>query len=182
MLKLLERSVEFLTPESTERLIRGASFLHTAWRLSNILELGRRPVDRRRLLDVLNRRPPLPKNSARCSPRRSAGVMGGKQSWSGVCGTPAASDGCHAEVDILRNDSFRHGLQVDLGTDPIPILGQLLGHGALGARNRLDLTCRNSILHKAFHQVSPTGLEPVTFGSGDGVCSSRREARKPLCG
>jgi len=31
-------------------------------------------------------------------------------------------------------------------------------------------------------EVSPTGLEPVTFGSGDGVPSSRREARKLFCG
>ena len=40
VLKLLERSVEFLTPESIERLIRRASFLPTAWTLANIYLVG----------------------------------------------------------------------------------------------------------------------------------------------
>ena len=47
------------------------TFAFACERYSRILKLGKRPADRRWLLDILNKRPPLPKNPV--SPADSAG-------------------------------------------------------------------------------------------------------------
>jgi hypothetical protein len=73
VLKLLERSVEFLTPESIERLIRKASFLHTAWKLANIylVGIGAEPLgnDMRRIVGMRHRwRSPRAESSRMSNP------------------------------------------------------------------------------------------------------------------
>ena len=53
------RSQQWLLPIALEKR---ETFAFGCERYSRILELGKRPADRRHLLEILNRRPPLPKH------------------------------------------------------------------------------------------------------------------------